>query len=108
NATPAGVGVEATCPVGDRIAIRGLNNIGHPKAVRIMATNTLEYTFDTAPTDWKVESGRWGLLNKWICDPRWSWFGGRTEKLAPLWGKFIFSGDITLGAPVPPIMQEEE
>jgi hypothetical protein len=94
--------------VGDRVAIRGLKNIGDPKAVRVMATNTLEYTFDTAPTDWKVESGRWGLLNKWICDPRWSWFGGRTKAVAALWNKFVFSGDITVDAHVALMMQKDE
>jgi hypothetical protein len=92
----------------DRIAIRGLKNIGDPKTVRVMASNTLEYTFDTSPTDWKVESGRWGLLNKWICDPRWSWFGGRTKTLAALWSKFIFSGDITVDAHVALMMQKED
>ncbi len=95
-------------PLGDRIAMRGLKNIGDPKAVRIMAANTLEYTFDTAPVDWKVESGRWGLLNKWICDPRWSWFGGRTKTIATLWNKFIFTGDTTVDAHVALMMQKDD
>ena len=92
----------------DRVAIRGLKNIGDPATVRVTSSNTLEYTFDTSPTDWKVECGRWGLLNKWICDPRWSWFGGRTKTLAALWNKFIFSGDISVEAHVALMMQKEE
>ena len=49
------------------------------------------------------------MLNKWICDPRWSWFGGRTKQtLAALWSKFVFSGDITVDAHVALMMQKED
>ncbi|HYG74517.1 MAG TPA: PDZ domain-containing protein [Planctomycetota bacterium] len=93
---------------GERIAVRGLKNLGDPKTVRVSSSDLLEYTFNSAPTDWKVEAGRWGLLNKWICDPRWSWFGGRTKTLAALWNKFVFSGDITVDAHVALMMQRED
>ncbi|HYF50061.1 MAG TPA: DUF6250 domain-containing protein [Planctomycetota bacterium] len=91
-----------------RVAIRGLKNLGDPAAVRVSSSNTLEYTFDNAPSDWKVESGRWGLLNKWICDPRWSWFGGRTTTIAALWNKNVFRGDITVEAHVALMMQKDD
>ncbi|MGD0089669.1 MAG: PDZ domain-containing protein, partial [Planctomycetota bacterium] len=93
---------------GDSIAIRGLKNLGDPNAVHVSSSNVLEYTFDAAPVDWKVACGRWGLLNKWICDPRWSWFGGRTKSLAALWNKFVFSGDITVDGHVALMMQQED
>ena len=92
----------------DRVAIRGLKNLGDPATVRVNSAGTLEYTFDTSPADWKVESGRWGLLNKWICDPRWSWFGGRTKTVAALWNKHIFSGDVSVDAHVALMMQKED
>ena len=92
----------------DRVAIRGLRNLGDPSAARVTSSNLLEYTFDTSPTDWKVECGRWGLLNKWICDPRWSWFGGRAKTLAALWNKYVFSGDLSVEAHVALMMQKEE
>jgi len=91
-----------------RVAIKGLKNLGKPETARVWSTGLLEYGFDSAPADWKVESGRWGLLNKWICDPRWSWFGGRTRSVASLWNKNVFSGDISVDAHVALMMQREE
>lgn len=91
-----------------RVAIKGLKNLGKPETARVWSTRLLEYGFDSAPADWKVESGRWGLLNKWICDPRWSWFGGRTRTVASLWNKNVFSGDISVDAHVALMMQREE
>src|ERR1043165_8887596 len=93
---------------GERVAIRGLKNLGEPSAVRVTSTGTLEYTFDNAPSDWKVLSGRWGLLNKWICDPRWSWFGGRTKTIGAIWNKHIFSGDISVDAHVAMLMVRDD
>ncbi len=93
---------------GDRVAIRGLKNLGEPSAVRVTSTGTMEYTFDNAPSDWKVLSGRWGLLNKWICDPRWSWFGGRTKTCAAIWNKHIFSGDVSVDAHVALLMVRDD
>jgi len=93
---------------GERVAIRGLKNLGEPSAVRVTSTGTMEYTFDNAPSDWKVLSGRWGLLNKWICDPRWSWFGGRTKTVAAIWNKHIFSGDISVDAHVALLMVRDD
>lgn len=93
---------------GTRIAIRGLKNLGDPKTVRATSSGVFEYTFDSAPADWKVESGRWGLLNKWICDPRWSWFGGRSNAVAAIWNKQVFSGDITVDAHVAVMMERDD
>lgn len=93
---------------GDRVAILGLKNLGAAGTVRVSSSGTLEYTFDRAPVDWKVESGRWGLLNKWICDPRWSWFGGRTETIAALWNKRLFRGDQSIEVNVALMMRRDE
>ena len=91
----------------DRVAIHGLKNLGDPNTVHVTSTGTMEYTFDNAPSDWKVLSGRWGLLNKWICDPRWSWFGGRTKTTAAIWNKHIFSGDVSVDAHVALLMTRD-
>ena len=93
---------------GEHLAIKGLKNLGDPVAVRTTSSGTLEYTFDNAPSDWKVASGRWGLLNKWICDPRWSWYGGRSKTVASVWSKHIFSGDVTLDAHVAAMMMRDD
>jgi len=95
-------------PPDDHIALSGLKNLGDPATVRLTSTNALEYTFDRAPWDWKVQSGRWGLLNKFICDPRWSWFGGRAPTLGALWNKQVFSGDVTLEAYLAVLMVKEQ
>ena len=94
--------------VGDRVAISGLKNLGATGTARVTSSGTLEYTFDRAPVDWKVESGRWGLLNKWICDPRWSWFGGRTETIAALWNKQLLRGDQSIEVNVALMMRRDE
>jgi len=92
----------------ERVAIKGLKNLGDPNTVRVTSTGTLEYSFDNAPSDWKVVSGRWGLLNKWICDPRWSWFGGRTKTCAAIWNKHTFSGDVSVDAHVALLMVRDD
>lgn len=93
---------------GVRLAIRGLRNLGDPRTVRAAGSGVQEYTFDNAPADWKVACGRWGLLNKWICDPRWSWFGGRSSGVAAIWNKQIFSGDQTVDAHVALMMEQDD
>jgi hypothetical protein len=104
---PAPEGV-AEPGAGTLLAIRGLKNLGDPNTARVSSSNVLEYSFTGAPTDWKVDCGRWGLLNKWICDPRWSWFGGRTRTLASLWNKHVFSGDVSVDAYVSLMMQHDD
>jgi len=54
-------------------------------------------TFDRAPVGWRVAEGLWEVTNRWQCDPRWSFFSGRSssrqKKLAALWSKHEFSDD---------------
>lgn len=92
----------------DHVAIHGLKNLGDPQTVRVASSGTWEYTFNEAPADWQVACGRWGLLNKWICDPRWSWFGGRSETLATIWNKRSFGGDVSVDAYVALFMQRDD
>ena len=103
--------VRAARPGGDRIAIYGLKNLGDPNAVRVHfdRLDGVHQFRTNAPSDWKVAlCGRWGLLNKWICDPRWSWFGGRTKTLAAIWNKHIFTGDVTVDAHVALLMVRDD
>lgn len=97
-----------TPPRGDRVALRGLRNLGDARTVQVGGAQAYEYTFNEAPADWKVASGRWGLLNKWICDPRWSWFGGRSATTAAIWNKRVFSGDQSVDAHLAMMMQRED
>ena len=64
-------------------------------AVQVESGNVYDYTFSTAPVDWKVQSGTWEMTNRWDCSPGWSWYGGRSEEIASIWNKRKFSGDFS-------------
>lgn len=64
--------------------------------VEVESNNVYDYTFTTAPADWRVQSGVWEMTNRWVCSPGWSWFGGRSEEIASIWNKRKFSGDFSM------------
>ena len=53
-----------------------------------------DYTFHSAPTDWLVGAGEWGVQSRWACQPRWTWFGGKSRRAAVVWHKQQFAGDV--------------
>jgi hypothetical protein len=58
----------------------GLDNAGqlvYADDVAVSSPLVHDYTFETAPTDWTVESGTWKVSSRWSCSPGWSWFGGQ-------------------------------
>ncbi len=65
-------------------------------AVQVESGHVYDYTFTSAPVDWKVQSGVWEMTNRWSCSPGWSWFGGRSEEVAAIWNKRKFSGDFSV------------
>src|SRR5688572_24801985 len=65
-------------------------------AVEIDNGHVYDYTFTSAPVDWRVQSGVWEMTNRWSCSPGWSWFGGRSEEIASIWNKRKFSGDFSI------------
>lgn len=64
-----------------------------PDQVVISSPDVLDYTFERAPTDWRVGAGKWEVSSRWACDPRWSWFAGDGRPLAVLWNKHRLAGD---------------
>jgi len=57
----------------------GLDNGGQlivADDVAVSSPQVRDYTFETAPTDWAVESGTWKVSSRWSCAPGWSWFCG--------------------------------
>lgn len=64
--------------------------------VEVSNGNVYDYTFTTAPADWRVQSGVWEMTNRWDCSPGWSWFGGRSQEIASVWHKRKFSGDFSV------------
>ena len=70
------------------------------KSIEIENSHVYDYTFTTAPTDWRVQSGIWEMTNRWSCSPGWSWFGGRsegaTDGTAAVWNKHRFQGGMSM------------
>ena len=86
--------IPAASALGQSIGISGaMPDFDH---VNISSPNVYDYTFASAPTDWRVQSGVWEMTNRWACSPGWSWFGGRSDETATVWNKRKFSGDISV------------
>jgi len=66
-------------------------------SVAVRPADGLDLRFDRAPTELVASTGSWGLANRWVCDPRWSWFGGRADPLCAAWTARRFEGDQRLG-----------
>ncbi|HEX8551170.1 MAG TPA: hypothetical protein VF681_06395 [Abditibacteriaceae bacterium] len=79
---------------GERIGFSGVKP--NLEKVEIASPHVYDYTFASAPTDWRVQSGVWEMTNRWSCSPGWSWFGGRSEETAAVWNKRKFSGDMSV------------
>ncbi|MDA0836463.1 MAG: hypothetical protein O2857_01635 [Planctomycetota bacterium] len=61
--------------------------------IQIHAAGQQDYTFSTAPADWRVASGAWDITSRWVCTPKWSWFGGKSHETATIWSKRSYHGD---------------
>ena len=65
------------------------------KSIDVGTRNVYDYTFSTAPVDWKIQAGVWEMTNRWSCSPGWSWFGGRSNEVAAIWNKRRLAGDVS-------------
>lgn len=74
----------------------------------VFSRNLRDETFDSAPTEWWVDSGVWDVTNRWSCTPDWSWFGGWSAKIAAIWYKHPLLGDQVLDFYVGPKMLKKE
>ena len=74
------------------IALSGINIL---KDVAVSSNHVYDYTFSTAPVDWRVAAGVWEMTNRWSCSPGWSWFGGRSDEVAAIWNKRRVGGDLS-------------
>ena len=66
------------------------------EGVRVLTRQVYNELFRQAPTDWRIATGTWEVTNRWECDPRWSFFSGRSHKLAAIWNKRQFVGDVAV------------
>jgi len=77
------------------------------REVQVSSPNVFEDYFSGCPTEWHVLDGYWEVMNRWVCDPRWSFFGGRNDEgLAAIWSKRRLEGDCALEVDVGVMMME--
>ncbi len=64
-----------------------------PADVAVSSPNVVEDYFNGCPTDWHVLAGQWEVMNRWLCNPTWSFFGGRSDGgLLAIWNKRRLEG----------------
>lgn len=64
--------------------------------VRLFSGQVIDDMFEHAFVEWEARGGEWGVTNRWICSPQYSWMGGHSPAVAALWSKRAFSGDQTI------------
>lgn len=78
-----------------------------PADVRVESPNVVEDYFNGCPTDWHVLAGRWEVMNRWVCNPTWSFFSGRNDEgLLAIWSKRRLEGDCSVDADAGVMMME--
>ena len=87
---------ESVASRGDGQSIGLQGSLPNFAKVQITSPHVYDYTFSSAPTDWRVQSGTWEMTNRWDCSPGWSWFGGSSNEIAAIWNKRKFSGDVSV------------
>lgn len=92
TANPASTGLGLAGP--QAIGLQGA--IPDFAKIDVESPHVYDYTFASAPTDWRVQSGIWEMTNRWACSPGWSWFGGRSDEVASIWSKRKFTGDVSV------------
>ncbi|MCX7590204.1 MAG: hypothetical protein N2255_01110, partial [Kiritimatiellae bacterium] len=56
--------------------------------------NVKDYLFTESLHEWTISAGRWEVVNRFQCDPRWSHMNGESKDgQAGIWTKFVFGGD---------------
>lgn len=85
------VEVRSAC---DSLAVDNGGELLHAEDIAVSSDLVRDYTFETAPTDWTVESGEWKLSSRWSCTPGWAWLGGvNTEGPAMIATRQSYPGD---------------
>lgn len=78
---------------GTRMRVRGYNT-ETLRFLRVVRDQVLDVLFKKSLFDWTINGGRWEIVNRFHCDPRWSHMNGENaDGLAALWSHFEFSGD---------------
>ncbi len=86
-------------PSGSKVAWVAKGIEAEPAGAMVFSDRVRDYDFSRAPCDWRPGAGVWEVTNRWECDPRWSFYSGRPvkgKKLAVLWNKRSFAGDVSV------------
>ena len=84
----------ATVPAVGKVGLTAPDARRQAGRLGVVSRNVIDSTFRSAPTDWTIGSGEWGVSSRWACSPRWSWFQGRSRDLASIWTHRRFAGDV--------------
>ena len=78
---------------GRRIRITGFTTAQLADSL-VERYNVKDCLFKESLHEWTINGGRWEVVNRFQCDPRWSHMDGEsTNGLAALWSKYVFRGD---------------
>lgn len=81
---------------GRRIRVAGFST-PQLKETYVERYNVKDFLFTESLFDWVVNGGRWEIVNRFQCDPRWSHMNGEgTNSLAALWAKYEIKGDFCI------------
>jgi hypothetical protein len=86
---------------GSKVAYYTQGVILRSEATRITSNSFRNDLFSAAPTGWRTAGSAIAeVINRWQCDPRWSFFSLRNDrtkgKPAVLWSKYLYPGDVTI------------
>ncbi|MGM0494016.1 MAG: hypothetical protein ACQER1_13825 [Armatimonadota bacterium] len=63
-----------------RVGFRKDNAVIVAADAEVLSSAVRTWTFEEAPTDWRVESGTWEISNRWSCSPDWTWLAGWNQE----------------------------
>ncbi|MBI2300412.1 MAG: hypothetical protein HYU66_15970, partial [Armatimonadetes bacterium] len=87
-----------TPPGGNHVGVTARGGAVDLTKVDARSDNSYDTTFYRAPVEWWISKGVWETINRWKCDPRWSFFGGYNDTQPLIWSKDDYQGDIQLEA----------
>ncbi|MBN1808992.1 MAG: hypothetical protein JW909_07970 [Planctomycetes bacterium] len=94
----AGVAESAAAPQNPwrRVFIRMASGKNPSGIANVIDDGAFDESFDRAPSSLVFTGGFWGIANKWVCDPRFSFLSTRSGETAAAWWKGIVDGDFTI------------
>lgn len=106
NQTPAAVYGDENPPQNvDGLGLEQTGSLIYADDIAVYTPLVHDYTFETAPTDWAVQSGMWEITSRWSCTPGWAWFSGANPAgYALISTKAAYAGDQDLVMYVAPKM----